>query len=187
VRPFRGVARLPVDEPTPPETAFERLYVESFDRVGAYLLARADAGLAADALSRTFEIAWRRIADVPDDPIPWLIGCARNVLSELRRARGRRDGLVERIAAGESHLTVADPADAVVDRVVAVEALAQLDPSERETLLLVAWDGLSARQAAEVVGCTEGAFAVRLSRARARLVAAIELQQPSTDLIEERP
>ncbi len=186
MRPFRGMARQPVDGRTHPDAVFERIYADSFDRVAAYLLARADPGLAADALSRTFEIAWRRIADLPDDPIAWLIGCARNVLSELRRARGRRDGLVERLAAGATHLNVVDPADTVIDRAVAVAALTQLHPSERETLLLVAWDGLTARQAAEVVGCTEGAFAVRLSRARARLVAAVEENQLTTSMNEER-
>jgi len=44
---------------------FENIYRKHFDRVAAYLLARADRDLAADALSRTFEVAWRRIADVP--------------------------------------------------------------------------------------------------------------------------
>ena len=187
MRPFPDVARQPGDDPVHPEAVFEQLYADSFDRVAAYPLARSDPALAGDALSLTFEIAWRRLADLPDDPIPWLIGCARNVLSELRRARGRRDGLLERIATGAPHLAVVDPADAVVDRAVAVTALAQLNPAELETLLLVAWDGLTTRQAAEVVGCTEGAFAVRLSRARARLVAAVEDQQPTTSMIEEMP
>ena len=40
---------------------FERLYELHFKRVAAYLLARSGPDLAADALSRTFEVAWRRI------------------------------------------------------------------------------------------------------------------------------
>ena len=187
MRPSRGMAQRPARVRADSEAAFEQLYAKSFDRVAAYLVARADRELAADALARTFEIAWRRLADVPDDPVPWLIGVARNVLSELWRARGRREGLLDRISSATSQFAIVDSADAVVDRETALAALAQLNRTEQETLLLVAWDGLSARQAAAVVGCTENAFAVRLSRARARLVAAIEAQQPTADMIEERP
>ena len=59
--------------------------------------------------------------------------------------------------------------DAALDRLVAVHALSGLADSEREVLLLVAWDGLTAREASRVLGCTRGAFAVRLFRARAHL------------------
>lgn len=52
---------------------------------------------------------------------------------------------------------------------MAVHALNGLADSEREVLLLVAWDGLTAREASQVLGCTRGAFAVRLFRARAHL------------------
>jgi hypothetical protein len=40
------------------ERRFERLYTQHFDRVAAFLLARADRDSAADGLARTFEIAW---------------------------------------------------------------------------------------------------------------------------------
>jgi hypothetical protein len=58
---------------------FEKLYREQFGRVAAYLAARADRDLAGEAISSTFEIAWRRIADVPQEPLPWLLGVARIV------------------------------------------------------------------------------------------------------------
>ncbi|WP_402375116.1 sigma factor-like helix-turn-helix DNA-binding protein [Isoptericola rhizosphaerae] len=46
---------------------------------------------------------------------------------------------------------------------------ARLSDADRATLALVAWDGLTGREAARVVGCTRAAFSVRLSRARRRL------------------
>jgi hypothetical protein len=49
---------------------FEDIYREHFDRIAAYLLARADRDLAAEALSRTFEVAWRQIVNVPGEPLP---------------------------------------------------------------------------------------------------------------------
>jgi DNA-directed RNA polymerase specialized sigma24 family protein len=84
------------------EQRFERLYREHFDRVAAYLLSRADRALTEDALARTFEIAWRRIADFPDEPLPWLLGVARRVLAEQRRGQGRQSALVRSRSAGRS-------------------------------------------------------------------------------------
>ena len=55
------------------------------------------------------------------------------------------------------------------DRLALADAFARLSEDDRETLLLVGWDGLTPQQAAEVLGCTANAFAARLSRARRRL------------------
>jgi len=48
-------------------------------------------------------------------------------------------------------------------------ALAQLSDSDREAVLLIAWEGLDPREAALVIGITGSAFRMRLSRARRRL------------------
>ena len=52
-------------------------------------------------------------------------------------------------------------------------AIAQLTGSQQEALLLIAWDGLSEREAALALGCSRAAFAARLHRARARVRAAM--------------
>lgn len=44
----------------------------------------------------------------------------------------------------------------------------------------MAWDRLTNARAAEVLGCTEATFRVRLHRARARLDATLDLT-PTTD------
>lgn len=151
---------------------FEVLYREHFNRVACYLLARADRELASEALSRTFEVAWRRINDVPDEPVPWLLGVARKVLADLRRTRGRQDALIERIATSGGDWAV-DHADALITREGALAALARLTEFQQEVLLLIAWDGLSQREAAAVLGCSRGAVALRLHRARKRLERAL--------------
>ncbi len=53
-------------------------------------------------------------------------------------------------------------------------AFAALRERDREVLRLVAWDGLDAAEAAEVLGVTRLAFTVRLHRARRRLERALE-------------
>ncbi|HEV7937433.1 MAG TPA: RNA polymerase sigma factor [Solirubrobacteraceae bacterium] len=151
---------------------FEKIYREHFDRVAAYLLARADRDLAADALSKTFEVAWRRIAEVPREPLPWLLGVARKVLADLRRGRGRQDALVKRIAATIAE-TGPDHSEALAERERTLAAFAGLSEPQREVLLLIAWDGLSQREAAAALGCSRGAVALRLHRARAGLRKAL--------------
>ena len=171
-------------EPDPQR--FERLYRENFERVAAYLLSRADRALAEDALARTFEIAWRRLCDVPREPLPWLLGVARRALADLRRGQGRQDALIERIAntLGRSS---EDHAETLAARRRVLAALQGLTESQRETLLLVAWDGLSQREAAATLGCSRGAVALRLHRARARLRAAAAEEEPQRHAAPETP
>jgi len=151
---------------------FERLYAQHFDRVAGYVLARVDRDRAADALARTFEIAWRRLADVPSEPGPWLLGVARRVLAEQRRADGRRDKLFERLA-GTVIEESDNHAEGSVDRAAVLAGIRGLTLAQREVLLLIAWDGLSEREAAAVLGCSRGAVALRLHRARKQLRAVL--------------
>jgi RNA polymerase sigma-70 factor (ECF subfamily) len=164
------------------EQRFERLYEQHFERVAAYLLARADRDSAAEALARTFEIAWRRLPDVPVESLPWLLGVARRVLAERRRAQGRRDALIERIA--ETAIEASgDHAEALAVRELVLAAIEDLTPSQQEAFLLIAWDGLSEREAAAVLGCSRGAVALRLHRARKQLRAALERAAPDSNLV----
>lgn len=154
------------------EQRFRGLYESCFDRVAGYLLARTDRDSAADAIGRTFEIAWRRLDDVPAEALPWLLGVARRVLSEQRRAVARRHALIERI--GETVPGFGpDHAEAHGARECVLSALGDLSEPQREALLLIAWDGLSQREAAEALGCTRGALALRLHRARGQLRRAL--------------
>ena len=52
-----------------------------------------------------------------------------------------------------------------------------LPEQDRELLLLMAWEHLELRQAAEVLGVRPNTLAVRLHRARRRLSAALEAQK----------
>jgi RNA polymerase sigma-70 factor (ECF subfamily) len=151
---------------------FERLFEQHFDHVAAYLLSRADRDAAADAIAATFEVAWRRIADVPAHELPWLLGVARRVLANARRSHARQAALLERMASAARSAAGAEEDAAVAVGLAA--AIAQLTSSQQEALLLTAWDGLSEREAALALGCSRAAFASRLHRARARVRAAMD-------------
>ncbi len=158
----------------------ERLFDTCFrgyaGRVHAFALRRADAEMAQEVTAETFLIAWRRRAEMPDQPLPWLYGIARGVLANERRASRRRGALRARIAAQPPPVD----SDGLEGRHV-LEALAGLREADREALLLIAWEGLSAREAASVLGCSAAAFAVRAHRARRRLARQIGELGASTE------
>lgn len=138
-------------------------------RIYTFALRRTNAQAAQDVTAETFLIAWRKRAEMPNEPLPWLYGIARGVLANEMRAANRRGALASRIAA-EAHLY----ATAATGDHQIIEALAALRESDRESLLLCAWEGLSTKEAAAAVGCSAATFAVRLHRARARLARALE-------------
>jgi RNA polymerase sigma-70 factor (ECF subfamily) len=151
------------------------MFRELSPRVYAFARRRADPSTAQEIVSDTFLIAWRRFADVPSEPLPWLLVVARNTLMDRARRRQRRDDLAETLAYLERSAGYAAGADTdLLEREQMLAALAELSDLEREALLMVGWDGLTNSQAAQVAGCSVRAFEVRLSRARARLSRAIE-------------
>jgi RNA polymerase sigma factor (sigma-70 family) len=131
-----------------------------------------DRAGAEDAVSETFLIAWRRLEEIPPDPLPWLLVTARKVLANQRRTAQRRspDGPTVPLEAVADPAQGASVADRVADRQAFAEAFAALSPGDRETLALVSWDGLAPREAAIVVGCSAATFSLRLFRARRRLM-----------------
>ena len=148
----------------PGDAELEALWHEWHRNVLAYALRRADPTTAEDVVAETFVIAWRRLADVPERPLPWLLGVARRVLANHHRGERRRHALVDELRAGRA--IPPPPEDAREGR--ALTALASLGERDREALLLHAWEGLGHAEAGIVMGCSPATFAVRLHRARRR-------------------
>jgi RNA polymerase sigma-70 factor (ECF subfamily) len=157
---------------------FELLYRQHFRAVLRYTLARLEPESAKDATAETFLIAWRRLPDVPDDPAPWLFAVARKVIAGQRRSHSRREALRGRLAADAGQAGPGEIGEGVAQRAVVLTALARLNENDREALRLIAWDGLSSKAAAEVLGVTRLAFGVRLHRARRRFSAALAAAEP---------
>jgi RNA polymerase sigma-70 factor (ECF subfamily) len=155
-----------------PETRFVRLYDAHHPRVYAYLVSRAGHQIAEDVASDTFLVAWRRLSEIPDAELAWLLGVARNRLHEVTRAAVHTAALTAELRVWIDQLT-RDIADSVVERASVLRALSALSDEDRELLTLVAWHGLSTSQGAQVVGCSRPAYFVRLHRARRRLQRAL--------------
>jgi RNA polymerase sigma-70 factor, ECF subfamily len=156
----------------------ERLFAAHASEVRAYARRRVDPAVADDITSEVFVVAWRRLEDVPDNALPWLLGCARRVLMHHHR-RSRRDAalvaLLEATHAGQ-----------VSDDLVLARALSELSDRDRELLLLIAWEGLKPAEAATVLDCSRSALAVRLHRARKRLAAALGRADQPAEVSDHR-
>lgn len=151
-------------------TEFSGCWERDGPRVAAYARRQVAADDVQDMVAETFLHAWRRWDAVPQPPIAWLIGTARKVIGNHRRAQGRRTALHDRlILLGSAAVSAEDAGMLATDRVEALEALAALPDDQREALLLVSWDGLTADEAASVLGIRSGAFRVRAHRARKSL------------------
>lgn len=155
---------------------FTTAYENHYAAVSRYAERRAGADVAPDVVAETFTTAWRKVAEMPDEPLPWLLGVARRVLSNQLRAATRRRRLSEketlqRPTAGR------DPADSVAESNRVREALARLPAGDRELLTLIGWDGLTTQEAAVVLDIKPGTAAVRLHRARRRLEEQLQLHE----------
>lgn len=167
--------------------AFRLLYEAHAARLFAYALRRVPREEAKDVVAETFLVAWRRFDEVPQDAVPWLFGVARGVISNQQRAQRRRAALHSR-AETVSRKTHPDHADAVAVHHGIVAALRRLPGWDQQALMLVAWEHLDNRRAAEAMGCSRATFAVRLHRARRRLrdqLDAMDEDAPFRALTEE--
>lgn len=141
---------------------------------------------ARDAAQEVFLKAYRKAGELrPQGQLyTWLYRIATNhCLNRLRRRRlvrfTRLGGEAE-----EEDASALDPPDEAPDPAAALEsrrrwqetrrAIAALPANQRAVLILVRFEGLSYRQAAEVLGISEGAVESRLFRAMRRLEGAQE-------------
>ena len=157
-------------------TQFSNLYENHHRRVLAYCLRRTNETDANDAASEVFAIAWRRIDDLPnpDMELAWLYAVARRVLSRQWRGARRLARLRDRVQTQPQHASP-DPATAVAQSFedsLVLAAAKTLNALDREVLRLAAWEGLTHREIAGILGIKVAAVDQRFHRAKKRLATA---------------
>jgi RNA polymerase sigma-70 factor (ECF subfamily) len=161
--------------------AFERYVVpelEVLTRVAASIVARpADAeDLVQDTLLRAYQAADRFDGT---HPRAWLLTIMRN--AEINRHRRRRPDLMRdperELGRLRDQSRYTDLTEEVVMRqhfdVTVSAALVQLPAKHRRVIQLVDIDGLSYREAAQLLGIPEGTVMSRVHRARKRIRARL--------------
>lgn len=161
---------------------FTAIYDAHRNQVWAYTACMAGRQRADDLVSDTFVVAWRRLRDVPEPALPWLLGVARNMFREQIRAEGRQGSLESELRSWASTAMTTGPDETAVTRIDVLRALAALPDKDREVLILTGWHELTPHEAALVVGVTPTAVRVRLHRARRRLRMTLDAarSQPAT-------
>ena len=86
---------------------FEAIAPALVEPLRRYLARRTDPATADDVLAETLLVCWRRLDELPDDPLPWSYGVARNCLANAERGVRRQQRLAAKIA------VVDPPADSV--------------------------------------------------------------------------
>lgn len=165
---------------TPAE--FAAIFDRHFDAVHAYLQRRIGRDLADELSAEAFLVAFdgRARYDLSrPDARPWLFGIATNLLHRHRRHELRELRAHARSAAGPV-LDAFDGVDARIDasgtRRKLIDALAGVPADELDALLLLAWADFSYTEIAEALDVPIGTVRSRLSRARARIRAALEIE-----------
>ncbi len=165
------------------EDWFNGIYAEHYPRILKYCLRRiADPEACVELTQDVFVVAWRRRRQVPDTCLPWLYQVARRLLANHRRASRTAPRLVPLGDAEPSGLRgtpggAYPAADSAAEIAGIHAALATLSEPHQEILRLVGWEELTVAEAAVVLGCSRTTAAVRLHRARRRLIAAMATTQ----------
>jgi RNA polymerase sigma factor (sigma-70 family) len=153
------------------DSAFARVVATHRRALLRYAIRRLDnVSDAEDLVAETFVVTWRRFDELPsrDQELFWLYGIAGHLLSNVLRGRHRSMRLEMRLALErENERNAPNYSEDDVRRLM--EALSQLRAEEREVLQLVYWECLSHREVGYVLGSSEKAAGVRISRARQHL------------------
>jgi len=153
-------------------------------RAPLYRLAARLVGNLADAedvLQEAYASAFRALSDGRYDGRSkletWLYRIVTNACVDLLRKRrerpdeGVREPLFDGLVRAEARVALRE-----------LDALLRgLPPLDRAALVLVTVEGLSGREAADALGCTEGSLEQHLVRARAALRAKTEAKREVAD------
>jgi RNA polymerase sigma-70 factor (ECF subfamily) len=163
------------------DAAFAQLYRHAAPRVRGFLMRMSgDLASSDDLVQETLLRVSRARGSFEEGAAawPWILTIARNVfLDATRHAQVRTRSLREAAALkpGASPEAQGDEVLAGQELLAVVRGtLAGLDVRQREAFVLLRFEGLTVKQAAKVLGTTEGAVKIRAFRAYEALRAAID-------------
>ena len=155
---------------------------ELHDRHVAWVTARlqrrcSDPDSVAEAVQDTFVAVWRGAArwDGRGEPAAWIWGIAIRRLISTLRTRGRW-ARIKAITDAEPPEVVVAAEDLVLSGVEHGDlagALQRLSPELRAVVQATVLDGLTTREAGQLLGIPAGTVKTRLMRARAQLRGAL--------------
>ena len=173
------------DSPEFRRERFRILYNDLYDDLWRYIQRRSiNTEEARDTLSEVFLVAWRRLVDIPagNEARLWLFGVARNLVKTSWRKRKRSGDLLVRIGSEMSTRVTTDEELDNSGVLKIVKALQFLSENDQEILRLLAWENLSHKEISVVIGCSENAVAIRIRRARVRLMKVLQSEKSFSEI-----
>ena len=172
--------------------SFGIIFERHFGAIFRYLRRRLDDQRAEEATAQTFLVAFderRRFDCRRADVRPWLFGIATNVAHRHRR---NEIGELRAIAALRPDPGISDDgSEARVDaermRGSLARCLAELPAEESDVLYLLVWGELSQPEIAAALDIPVGTVKSRLSRARGRVRATLDLPNRDPDTADLTP
>ncbi len=155
------------DASNSPEREFDALFDAHYVVIRRYAQRRlAEVTMAEDIAAETFAAAWNQIRTRHTVDLAWLFTVAHRRIADVYRDRGRFVGVEAAIArAAQERAEPLHPLESLALH----QVLAQLPEKQREVVMLHYWDGRPAAEIGAIVGTTERAVWMTLSRARKTL------------------
>ncbi|RKR89506.1 RNA polymerase sigma-70 factor (sigma-E family) [Micromonospora pisi] len=124
--------------------------------------------LVQEALAKAYS-HWRKVQRV-DNPSAYV---RRILINESRNVWRRNRNITVQPDADMTDIAVADMSDEVVNRAELLQALQSLPVRQRATVVLRFLEGLSERETAAALGCSEGTVKSQTSRALIKLKSVL--------------
>ncbi|MGH2711312.1 MAG: RNA polymerase sigma factor [Actinomycetota bacterium] len=161
--------------------AFAGVFDRHFGRICRFLRRRLPMEVADDLAAETFTRAFSarsRYDQSRPDAAPWLLGIASNLIREhLRVERRELMAWTAHASANDHKVDEGTLTDERLDAAAWMgslgHALAQLQPAQRDALLLYAWEDLSYSEIATALSMPLGTVRSALHRARANVKTAL--------------
>lgn len=160
--------------------------VEAMPNLRAFAVSLCgNSDTADDLVQETLVKAWHKLDSFEEGTNlkAWLFTILRNTYFSQYR-KGRRE-LADTDGEYSSRLSVQPQQQSHVDLQDLSAALNELPDDQREALILVAAEGFSYEQAAEISECAVGTIKSRVSRARVRLAEVMQMD-PDESLSSEQ-
>lgn len=159
---------------------FEALVPGLVEPLRRYLVRRTDPETAEDVLADALLVCWRRVEELPDEPLPWAYGVARNCLRNAERSVRRQERVVARVLAVDPPRE-AEPETETARDIELTLALSRLTQEEVELVRLWAWERLAPSEIATVLEITPNAVSIRLHRAKEKLRRLLDKDRKEVD------
>jgi RNA polymerase sigma-70 factor, ECF subfamily len=154
---------------TPKE--FSETYRQFLPQISKYLVRRVEESSVEDLASQIFEIAWRKRDQAPKGfELPWLYRIAGFTVANHRRKEAAQSNLLLALRPQDSAPSAEEIA---LSDLSLSQAWARLTPMDRQVIALSSFEGLDNQSAAKVLEISTNAFALRLSKAKAKLKALL--------------